>query len=125
MLNIKNIVEMNNSKISLFGRINWTTYGLKTITVQEAISIIRDGTFRLYDKEHSNSYTLREITELMQYNYKGDDLQTLKEDYLPAVSFNGVYSNGIVEYSSVTALDFDHIHSQEEFTDLYSSGRIE
>lgn len=120
MLNIKNIVEMNNSKISLFGRINWTTYGLKTITVQEAISIIRDGTFRLYDKEHSNSYTLREITELMQYNYKGDDLQTLKEDYLPAVSFNGVYSNGIVEYSSVTALDFDHIPSQEEFTDLYS-----
>ena len=75
-ITIKNIVKMRNSKITLFGRINWTTYGLKTITVQEAISIIRDGTFRLYDKEHSNSYTLREITELMQYNYKGDDLQT-------------------------------------------------
>ena len=115
---------MRNSKISLFGRINWMTYGLKTITVQEAMSIIRDGTFRLYDKEHSNSYTLREITEWIQYHYNGDDLQTLKEDYLPAVSFNGVYNNGIVEYSSVTALDFDHIPSQEEFTDLYSRLRV-
>ena len=111
---------MSNLKITLFGRINWTTYGLKTITVEEAMSIIRTGAYRLYDSKHSGStYTLREITEWMQYHYDGDNLQALKEYYLPAVSFNGVYNNGIVEYSNVTALDFDHIPSQKEFTDLY------
>ena len=116
---------MSNLKITLFGRINWTTYGLKTITVEEAMSIIRTGAYRLYDSKHSGStYTLREITELMQYHYNGDNLQALKEYYLPAVSFNGVYNNGIVEYSNVTALDFDHIPSQEEFTDLYLRLRV-
>ena len=116
---------MSNLKITLFGRINWTTYGLKTITVEEAMSIVRTGAYRLYDSKHSGStYTLREITELMQYHYDGDNLQALKEYYLPGVSFNGVYNNGIVEYSNVTALDFDHIPSQEEFTDLYLRLRV-
>ena len=118
-ITIKNIVKMRNSKITLFGRLNWTTYGLKTITVKEAVSIIRDGTYRLYDSKYWGSYSLREITECMQYYYNGDELQTIKEKYLPAVSFNGIYNNGIIEYSSVTALDFDHIPSQEEFTDLH------
>lgn len=120
MLNMKIVVEMTNLEITLFGRINWTTYGLKTITVQEAMSIIRDGTYCINDIKHSGKYyTLREITEWMQYHCNGSNLQSIKEDYLPAVSFNGVYNDGIVGYSNITALDFDHIPSQNEFTDLY------
>jgi hypothetical protein len=110
---------MKNSKITLFGRINWTTYGLRTITVQEAISIIRDGNYRIYNKDYNVTFSLREVTEYLQYKVNVDSLQLLKEHFLPAVSFNGVYNNGIVEYSNVTALDFDHIPSQKEYTELY------
>ena len=119
LITIKNIVRMKNSKITLFGRINWTTYGLRTITVQEAISIIRDGDYRIYNKDYNITFSLREITEYLQYKANVNSLQLLKEHFLPAVSFNGVYNNGIVEYSNVTALDFDHIPSQKEYTELY------
>ena len=119
LITIKNIVRMKNSKITLFGRINWTTYGLRTITVQEAISIIRDGDYRIYNKDYNITFSLREITEYLQYKANVNSLQLLKEHFLPAVSFNGVYNNGIIEYSNVTALDFDHIPSQKEYTELY------
>jgi len=109
-----------NDKITLFGRIDWTTYGLKTITIQDAIDIIRNGTYYIDDNMRSGmSGTLREITEKIQSLPKGTDLQPVKQQFLPAVSFNGIYDNGIINYSNVTALDFDHIPTQEEFTDLY------
>ena len=107
--------------ITLFGRINWTTYGLRTITVEEAIGIIRDGTYVIDDRARSGmTGTLRDITIQIQQLPDGIELQPIKEQFLPAVSFNGVYRNGIVKYSNVTALDFDHIPSQEDYTDLYN-----
>lgn len=109
-----------NDKITLFGRIDWTTYGLKTITIQDAIDIIRNGTYYIDDNMRSGmSGTLREITKIIQSLPEGTDLQPVKQQFLPAVSFNGIYDNGIINYSNVTALDFDHIPTQEEFTDLY------
>lgn len=109
-----------NDKITLFGRIDWTTYGLKTITIQDAIDIIRNGTYYIDDNMRSGmSGTLREITEIIQKLPEGTYLQPFKQQFLPAVSFNGEYNKGIINYSNVTALDFDHIPTQEEFTDLY------
>jgi len=120
------VKKLNNKKlymgdrITLFGRIDWTTYGLKTITIQDAIDIIRNGTYYIDDNMRSGmSGTLREITEKIQSLPEGTDLQRIKQQFLPAVSFNGIYNKGIIDYSNVTALDFDHIPTQEEFTDLY------
>lgn len=116
-----NIIKKKcKTRITLFGRINWTTYGLKTITVQDAIDIIKDGTLFIDDTARSGTKgTLRDITLRIQQQLNGTNIQLLKNQFLPAVTFNGVYNNGIVEYSGVTALDFDHIPSQEKFTDLY------
>ena len=109
-----------NSEVTLFARINWATYGLKTITVQDAITIIRDGTYYINDSMRSGMYgTLKEITLQIQQLSNGVNLQPVKQQFLPAVSFNGIYSNGIVKYSNVTAMDFDHIPSQKEYSDLY------
>ena len=30
-----------NYEVTLFGRINWTTYGLRTITAQETVCILK------------------------------------------------------------------------------------
>ena len=106
-------------EITYFSRINLTTNGLRIITVQDAIDIIRDGNLSIYDHQTGKNTTLRDITDRIQHLPAGTDLQTLKFQYLPAVSFNGVYNNGIVQYSNVTALDFDHISTQEEYDNLY------
>lgn len=120
MNDMQNYCNMNNLNITLFGRINWLSFGLRTISVDDAIKIIREGTYYIDDTARSGMCgTLREITEQIQHLPEVTDLQPIKEQFLPAVSFNGVYSNGIVQYSSVTALDFDHIPSQEAYTDLY------
>ena len=110
-----------NNMITLFGRIDWTTYGLKTITIHDAISIIRKGTYYIDDGNRTGmSGTLKEITEQMQCQPTGIDLQRAKAQFLPAVSFNGVYANGrIIQYSSYTALDFDHIPSQQDYSSLF------
>lgn len=109
-----------NQQITLFGRISWVSYGLKTITVDDAIQMIKNGTYYIDDQSRTGwSGTLKEITEYIQHLPDGNDLQGLKEQYLLSVSFNGVYDNGIIQYSSITALDFDHIPSQEAYTELY------
>lgn len=120
MNDMQNYCNMNNLNITLFGRINWLSFGSRTISVDDAIKIIREGTYYIDDTARSGMCgTLRDITEQIQHLPEGTDLQPIKEQFLPAVSFNGVYSNGIVQYSCVTALDFDHIPSQEAYTDLY------
>lgn len=110
-----------NDKITLFGRIDWTTYGLKTISVDEAIQIIKDGTLIIDDTNRSGmSGTLRDITEKIQALSPDANIQAVKLQFLPAVCFNKVvYSNGIIQYSSITALDFDHIPNQNAYTELY------
>lgn len=119
MLNPKFYCKTMNLKITLFSRIDWTTYGLKTISFDDAIQIIRDGTLIIDDTNRSGmSGTLRDITEKIQALPPDANIQAVKQQFLPAVSFNGVYSNGIIQYSSITALDFDHIPNQDAYTEL-------
>lgn len=120
MLNTNFYCKIMNDKITLFGRIDWTTYGLKTISVDDAIQIIQDGTMFIDDRNRSGmSGTLRDITEKIQALSPDANIQAVKLQFLPAVSFNGVYSNGITSYSNITALDFDHIPNQNAYTELY------
>ena len=116
----KNIVSIMKYEITLFGRIDWTAYGLTTITVQDTIEIIRTGNYFINDSKRSGMWgTLAEVTRQIQALPDGANIQAAKQQFLPAVSFNGVYNNGIVKYSNVTALDFDHIPSEKEYDDLY------
>ena len=109
-----------NYQITLFGRIDWTAYGLTTITVQDTIEIIRTGNYLINDTKRSGMWgTLAEVTRQIQALPDGANIQAAKQQFLPAVSFNGIYNNGIVKYSNVTALDFDHIPSEKEYSDLY------
>ena len=109
-----------NNEITLFGRIDWTAYGLVTITVQDTIEIIKTGNYFINDSKRTGMWgTLSEVTRQIQALPEGRDIQPAKQQFLPAVSFNGVYSNGIVKYSNVTALDFDHIPSEKEYADLF------
>ena len=109
-----------NYQITLFGRIDWTAYGLTTITVQDTIEIIRTGNYFINDSKRSGMWgTLAEVTRQIQALPDGANIQAAKQQFLPAVSFNGMYQNGIVKYSNVTALDFDHIPSEKEYSDLY------
>lgn len=108
-----------NDKITLFGRIDWTTYGLKTISFDDAIQIIKAGTLYIDDRNRSGmSGTLRDFTEMIQVLPPDANIQAAKQQFLPAVSFNGVYSNGIIQYSNITALDFDHVPNQNAYTEL-------
>ena len=109
-----------NYEITLFGRIDWTAYGLTTITVQDTIEIIKTGNYFINDSKRTGMWgTLAEVTRQIQALPEGRDIQPAKQQFLPAVSFNGVYNNGIVNYSNVTALDFDHIPSEKEYADLF------
>lgn len=106
--------------VTLFQRIDWVRYGLKTITVDEAIDMIRQGTYLIDDSQRTGvRCTLQEMTYYLQHLPSDADIQDSKIQYLPAVSFNGVYDDGIKVYSNITAIDFDHIPSQEEYTNLY------
>ena len=112
---------MMKSEITLFGRVNWTTYGLKTISVDDAIRMIKDGTYYIDDSRRTGwKGTLKDMTDIIRSLPDGIDIQQVKEQYLPAVTFNGIYSGKhIVEYSSVTALDFDHIPNDQAYVDLF------
>ena len=62
-------------EITLFGRVNWTTYGLKTISVDEAIRMIKDGTYYIDDRRTGWKGTLKEMTEIIQSLPDGTDIQ--------------------------------------------------
>lgn len=106
--------------INLFERIDWLDSNYE-LTVDDVISIIRDGTLPVENKRAGYRTTLKEVTEYMQNGLpSGASLQDMKREYLPAVSFNGTFQNGLItQYSDVTALDFDHIPNQGAYSDLY------
>ncbi len=105
-----------NLDVSLFTFINWVK-NPTNMTVDEVISIIKSKNYPIVFGD--KILFLDDVTDMIR-QASPQDRQTMKFRYLPAVSFNGIYDNGIVQYSNVTALDFDHIPSQEAFSELYS-----
>lgn len=107
-------------KFAFLKRINYVTYNLNSITLTEAMEYVRNGNMTLYDKEYGN-YTLRQAIE---YIRRADekDREALKFRLLPAVAYNGIFhyvdAKGIDEYSCITAMDFDHISTQDELVHL-------
>ena len=72
---------------------------------------------QLFDSE-CGRYELKTITEAIR-NQKDPKIQNeWKARFLPVVFFNGLWDGAkISEYSCITALDFDNIHTEQELND--------
>jgi len=103
-------------KVTLTEKINWTKYNLTYPGLGDIIQMIRTGNMPLHDNEFNN-YTLKQAIEHIRSVAPGDR-QKWKARLLPAVAYNGTFrelsSAGLIEYSCVTALDFDHIATPDE-----------
>lgn len=116
----KNFKSM--TKISLLQRINHTKSNLCYATVDDVVKIIREGNVLMNDNEFGD-YTLRQAIEHIRSLKTNAEQQQWKLRLLPAVAYNGTFSevnrNGLIQYSDITALDFDNIHSNDEMCHLW------
>ncbi len=116
----KNFKSM--TKISLLQRINHTKSNLCYATVDDVVKIIREGNVLMNDNEFGD-YTLRQAIEHIRSLKTHAEQQQWKLRLLPAVAYNGTFSevnrNGLIQYSDITALDFDNIHSNDEMCHLW------
>lgn len=107
-------------KATLTEKIYWTKYNLAYPELNDIIQMIRTGNMQLYDNEFDN-YTLKQAIEHIR-SVAPSDMQKWKARLLPAVAYNGTFrelnSAGLIEYSCVTALDFDHIATPDEMMHL-------
>lgn len=104
------MVELCNKNVMLMNRINFTKYNLSPRSIGEVIEIICRGNYNIHDNEFGDM-NLKEATDLVRSH--PNDMQNMKFRLLPAVAFNGTFSEitetGIETYSQITALDFDHV----------------
>lgn len=108
-------------KISILQRVNYTKSNMAYVTVKEIVNLIQTGNMVLYDNEFGN-YTLRQAIEHIRSLKTHAEQQQWKLRLLPAVAYNGTFSevnrNGLVQYSDITALDFDKIQDYNEMCHL-------
>ena len=111
---------VRNMKVTLTEKINWTKYNLTYPGLGDIIQMIRTGDMQLHDNEF-DGYTLKQAIEHIRSVAPGD-MQKWKARLLPAVAYNGTFRElngaGLIEYSRVTALDFDHIATPDEMIRL-------
>lgn len=109
-----------DSYITLAHRINHTRYNLSYPTLSRVTGMIRDGNMVLCDNQYGK-YTLAQAIEHIRKQPE-NEMQYWKARLLPAVAYNGTFSEidstHLISYSNVTAMDFDHIGTQAEMTDL-------
>lgn len=107
-------------KATLTEKIYWTKYNLIYPELGDIIQMIRTGNMQLHDNELGD-YTLQWAIAKIR-SVAPSDMQKWKARLLPAVSYNGTFkelnSAGLIEYSCVTALDFDHIATPDEMMHL-------
>lgn len=104
-------------KISIAKKLDYTKYGLEEKSIYEVLEFIQRGDMPLFDSE-CGRYELKTITEAIR-NQKDPKIQNeWKARFLPVVFFNGLWDGAkISEYSCITALDFDNIHTEQELND--------
>ena len=111
---------VKNMKTTLTEKINWTKYNLTYPGLGDIIQMIRTGDMQLHDNEFRD-YTLKQAIEHIRSVAPGD-MRKWKARLLPAVAYNGTFRElngaGLIEYSRVTALDFDHIATPDEMIRL-------
>lgn len=109
-------------KTTILERVNYTKSNMAYVTVEEIVNLIRTGNMVLHDNEFGD-YTLKQAIEHIRSLKTHAEQQQWKLRLLPAAAYNGEFSevnkNGLVQYSDVTALDFDDIHSRDEMCHLW------
>ena len=110
------------TKVTLTQRINYTKFNLRYADISKVINIIRTGNMVLYDKESGRYILLQQTIEFIRSLNTHDEQQKWKARLLPAVAYNGVFSevekHHIMQYSNVTAMDFDKIKTPDEMEHL-------
>ena len=119
MEQVKNFDFMTN--VTLTQRINYTKFNLGYGTVDDVMKIIREGNILMNDYE-IGQYSLKWAVEFIRSLNTHAEQQQWKERLLPAVAYNGVFSevekHHTMQYSNVTAMDFDKIKSYGEMEHL-------
>lgn len=109
-------------KITSLERVNYTKSNMAYVTVEEIVNLIRTGNMALHDNEFGN-YTLRQAIGHIRSLKTHAEQQQWKLRLLPAVAYNGTFSevnrNGLIQYSDITALDFDDIQNYDEMEYLW------
>lgn len=107
-------------KITYQKKIHWTKYNLSYPNLIDIIQGIRMGNITLHDNEYGD-YTLKQAIEHIR-SVNPSDMRKWKARLLPAVAYNGTFkelnNTGLIDYSSVTALDFDHIATSDDMVCL-------
>ena len=107
-------------KVTLTEKIYWTKYNLAYPELNDIIQMIRTGNMQLHDNKLGD-YTLQWAIAKIR-SVAPSDMQKWKARLLPAVAYNGTFkelnSAGLIEYSRVTALDFDHIATPDKMMHL-------
>lgn len=105
---------LERQEVNLMDRINFTKYNLSPRSIGEVIEIIRRGNYNIHDNEFGDM-NLKKATDLVRSH--PNDMQKMKFRLLPAVTFNGTFSEikeaEIEAYSQITALDFDHVSDMD------------
>lgn len=105
---------MITNNISIAKRLNYTKYGLEEKSISDVLQMIQRGDMQLYDSDFG-CYNLRKITEAIRNQPDPKIQNEWKARFMPVVFFNGIWDGTkISSYSCITALDFDHIHTEEE-----------
>lgn len=105
---------MITNNISIAKRLNYTKYGLEEKSISDVLQMIQRGDMQLYDSDFG-CYNLRKITEAIRNQPDPKIQNEWKARFMPVVFFNGIWDGTkISSYSCFTALDFDHIHTEEE-----------
>ena len=109
--------------ITLLDKIYKVSYDLVSIDMNKVFEIIRTGETIVTDPETGKSMNLRDATEITHRTCECPERQEIKKRLLPAVTFNGEFSKvdklHCTSYSGLTALDIDHISTQEEYDEIY------
>ena len=107
-------------KITYQKKIHWTKYNLSYPNLIDIIQGIRMGNITLHDNEFG-AYTLKQAIEHIR-SVNPSDMPKWEARLLPAVAYNGTFkelnNTGLIDYSSVTALDFDHIATSDDMACL-------
>ena len=107
-------------KITYQKKIHWTKYNLSYPNLIDIIQGIHMGNITLHDNEFG-AYTLKQAIEHIR-SVNPSDMPKWKARLLPAVAYNGTFkelnNTGLIDYSSVTALDFDHIATSDDMACL-------
>lgn len=108
-------------KISIAKRLEDTKYGLEEKLLYEVLEMIQRGDMHLVDSEFGD-YDLKTITEAIRNQPDPKIQNEWKARFMPVAFFNGIWDGTkISEYSCITALDFDNIHTEEELNNTISS----